>query len=74
MSYDTEEYLAQQFAARVLEELHARGMAVDRRQFAEFMEAMGPLVMPEEDSPAWWADAYLEATTGEARAPRVVVV
>jgi hypothetical protein len=29
------------------------------------MQAMGPLVMPEEDSAVWWASAYVEATTGK---------
>jgi hypothetical protein len=71
--YYTDEYRLDEFLARVLAELHLRGVAVDRREFHEFMTSMSALIMPEGDSAVWWADAYLEATTGQVRAPRVIV-
>jgi hypothetical protein len=72
--YYTDEYLLDEFLARVRAELALRGHPVDRREFNEFMRAMSPLVMPEDDNPAWWADAYLEATGERAPAPRLIVV
>jgi hypothetical protein len=61
-------------AVRVLDELRLRHVPIDRRHFTEYIAAMRLLVMPEGDTPAWWADAYIEATTGQAAARRVVVV
>jgi hypothetical protein len=71
--YYTDEYRHEEFVATVLTELRLRHVPFDRREFNEFMEAMRPLVMPEGDSPKWWADAFLEAM-GQGRAPRVIVV
>jgi hypothetical protein len=58
----------------VLADLHLRGLAVDRRESNEFMGSMFALIMPECDNPKWWADAYVEATSGKAAPPRVVMV
>jgi hypothetical protein len=38
------------------------------------MTSMSVLIVPEADSPAWWTDAYLEATTGKAAPARVIMV
>ncbi|HYT93560.1 MAG TPA: hypothetical protein VEL76_32880 [Gemmataceae bacterium] len=65
MSYYTEEFLHDRFLATVHTELHLRHVPFDRREFTEYMAAMKPLVMPEGDNPAWWADTFLEATRGK---------
>ena len=70
--YYTDDFLAAAFRARVLDELRLRHVPIDHRHFNEYMDAMAPLVMPEGDSPACWADSFCEAV-GEARPPRVVV-
>jgi hypothetical protein len=58
--YSTDDYRHEQFLALVLTELRLRHVPFDRRAFEEFMEALKPLVC-EGDSPAAWADAFLEA-------------
>ncbi len=64
--YYTDEFLHEQFLGLVLTELRLRRVPFDRRAFAEFVEAMRPLVA-EGDSPQHWADAFLEAkAAGEA--------
>jgi hypothetical protein len=71
--YSTEVSRLDEFLARVRAELALRGHPVDRRKFNEFIQAMTPLIMPERDSPDFWADAYLEAMGEPAHPPRVVV-
>ncbi|HYT90029.1 MAG TPA: hypothetical protein VEL76_15085 [Gemmataceae bacterium] len=65
MSYYPEEFLHERFLASILSELRLRHVAFDRREFDEYMATMKPLVMPEGDSPVWWADAFVEAMKGE---------
>jgi hypothetical protein len=43
-----------------LTELHLRHVPFERRDFVEFMQSMPPLIT-DDDSPLWWADAFLEA-------------
>jgi hypothetical protein len=62
VSDDTEEFIHDRFLDQIRTELRLRHVAIDRREFDEFMAAMRPLVRPEGDSPAWWADAFVEVS------------
>ncbi len=41
--------------------LRLRHVPIDRRDFDEFMRVLGPLILPEGDSPVWWAGTFVEA-------------
>jgi hypothetical protein len=58
--HPTDTYRFEEFAATVLTELHLRHAPFSRHEFNEFMRAMRPLIT-DDDSPLWWADAFLEA-------------
>jgi hypothetical protein len=47
------------FLPAVEADLQLRHVPFDRRARREYLEAMAPL-LTEDDSPAWWGDAFLE--------------
>jgi hypothetical protein len=62
--YYTDDYRFEEFRALVLNELRLRHVPFERAALFEFMRAMRPLVT-DDDSPQWWADAFLEAYPAE---------
>jgi hypothetical protein len=61
--YYTDDYRFEEFRALVLTELRLRHAPFERAALYEFMRAMRAmrLLVTDDDSPQWWADAFLEA-------------
>jgi hypothetical protein len=63
--YYTDDFHFEEFRALVLTELHLRHVPFERRDLFEFLRVMRPLIT-DDDTPIWWADAFLEADPSPA--------